>query len=329
MTRLILLIVAVTILTGCNNNEETSPFGDLLNQQPYAPLTDSLKKEPKNAELYFKRAVLFNSNGLPEPALADFEKAWSLDKQEKYAYAIGTLILDKSSDSATVFLSNALKDIPKSTLLRLSLAHALNNQQRYDDALRMTDEILQINPQQVDVLKLKADIMEKKGNIEESVRTLEKAYALAPFDIELNNMLALRYAEIKNPKVLALADSLVAADSLKIHADPYYYKGIYYANTGETDKAIANFDQAIKTEYNFFDAYIEKGSIYYEQKNYKAASGVFSLVIRIDPTYAPAHYWLGKCQEALGDKQEAKLSYQRAYGLDKSFAEAKAAADKL
>jgi len=38
---------------------------------------------------------------------------------------------------------------------------------------------------------------------------------------------------------------------------------------------------------------------------------------------------MGKCQEAVGQKDEAKLNYQRAYGLDKTFTEAKEAADRI
>ena len=97
MSRLILFIVAITLFAGCNNNEEISPYGELFSQQPFAPLTDSIKKDPKDPELYFRRAVLLNSNNLPEPELADFQKAWSINKQEKYAYAISSLLVDKKS----------------------------------------------------------------------------------------------------------------------------------------------------------------------------------------------------------------------------------------
>jgi len=37
-------------------------------------------------------------------------------------------------------------------------------------------------------------------------------------------------AETKNEKLLPLTDSLIRADSLETHAEPYYYKGIYYNN---------------------------------------------------------------------------------------------------
>jgi tetratricopeptide (TPR) repeat protein len=329
MSRLILLIVAVSILTGCNNNEETSPFGDLLNQQPYAPLTDSLKKEPKNAELYFMRAVLLNRDSLPEPALADFQKAWSLDKQEKYAYGVSSLLIDKKSDSAIIFLQSALKEVPKSILLRLSLARAQDAKGETDAALATSNEILQLNPQQVDVLVLKSDLLEKKEQMAESIAVLEQAYAIAPQDLELNYNLAYKYAENKNSKVIRLCDSLAAKDSLKIHAEPYYYKGIYYSNINEKAEAINQFNESIKHDYQFKNAYIEKGRIYYDQKKYPDALKVFQLVMRLSPSFADSYYWIAKCQEATGEKAEAKLNYQRAYGLDKTFTDAKEAADKL
>ncbi|RYY94496.1 MAG: tetratricopeptide repeat protein, partial [Chitinophagaceae bacterium] len=67
----------------------------------------------------------------------------------------------------------------------------------------------------------------------------------------------------------------------------------------------------------------------YAQKKYDAALRAFQLAISITPSFADAHYWAGKCLEALGNKPEAKLNYQRAYGLDKTNTEAKAAAERL
>lgn len=329
MTRLVLFIVVFSILAGCNNSEESSQFGEILNQQPFAPVTDSIKKEPNNADLYFRRAVLLNSNNLPEPALADFQKAWSLSKQEKYAYAVSSLLVDKKADSATIFLQGALKELPESILLRLSLARSLDAQGQTDAALIACDEILKRNPQQVDVLVLKSDLLEKKDQAAASIAVLEQAYAIAPFDLELNYNLAYKYAENKNANVLRLCDSLAAKDSLGIHAEPYYYKGLYYSNIDEKGKAIAQFDEAIKHDYQFKNPYIEKGRVLYEQKKYPEAMKVFQLVMTLSPSYADSYFWMGKCQEATGQKAEAKLNYQRAYGLDKTFTEAKDAADRL
>lgn len=329
MTRLTLFIVVISLMIGCSNNEESSAFGEILSRAPYSSLTDSIKKSPRNDELYFRRAILLNKNDLQEPALADFRQAWTLKKDERYAVGISNILLDKKPDSAAHFASEALKALPESILLRLSLARSSDAMNKTDEALKIAEDILQINPEQVDILIMKSDLLEKKGQSQAAIAILEKAYGLTPYDVELNYNLAYKYAENKNPKVIKLADSLAQKDSLKIHAEPYYYKGLYYSNINDKSRAISMFDEAIKHDYHFKNAYIEKGRVLYDQEKYAEAYTVFNLVMTLSPSFPDAYYWMAKCQEAQGDKASAKTNYERAYGLDKTFTEAKEAADKI
>jgi len=321
--------LSMIFINACNNNEPISPYEEILSRPPFALVTDSIKKDAANNELWFRRAVLLNSNNLPEPALSDFQKAWSLKKEEKYALAIGTLLLEKKPDSAIQFLKSALNEVPGSFLLRLGLARSYSAQNKTNEALNICNDILTKNPEQVDVLKLKADLLVKKGDVQEATAILENAYHITPFDVELNYVLALRYAESKNPKLIALCDSLIKADTKGAHAEPYYFKGIYYSNTGDKTKALSLFDEAVKHDYYFLDGYIEKGSILYEMKKYDDATAVFNLALTISPRFADAYYWIAKCQEATGKKEDARVNYLRAYELDKSFKEAKDAADRI
>jgi tetratricopeptide (TPR) repeat protein len=272
---------------------------------------------------------LLNKNNLPEPALADFQKAWSLIKDEKYALGISRLLLDKKPDSAIIFLDGALKELPNSFLLQLSLARAYDGQDKTEEALKICDDILAKNAEQVDVLKMKADLLDKKADQPGAIKILEKAYSLTPFDIDLNYALAYKYAESNNAKVVALCDSLIKKDSMHLHAEPYYYKGIYYSNVNDKAKALALFNEAIQHDYYYLNAYIEKGRVQYDQKKYNDALNTFQLANTISATFPDAYFWMGKCQEALGQKDEAKLNYQRAYALDKTFTDAKEAADRL
>jgi len=304
-------------------------YDEILSQPPYATISDSIKKEPDRDDLYFRRAVLLNENNLPEPSLEDFKKAWSLRKEEKYAMAIGNLLMDKKPDSAILFIQDALKNIPASTLLQLTLARAYDSEGKTDDALKVCNAILQKYPEQVDVLKIKSDLLGRKGNNSEAILILEKAYSLTPYDVELNYLLALKFAESKNSKVLMLCDSLIKADSMGLHAEPYYYKGIYYSAINNKAKALTLFDEAVKHDYYFLDGYIEKGALLYEMKKYKEALGVFNLALTISPKFADTYYWIAKCQEATGLPDEAKLNYQRAYSLDNTLVQAKEAADRI
>ncbi|MBK7680515.1 MAG: tetratricopeptide repeat protein [Chitinophagaceae bacterium] len=324
-----LVIAGLILISSCNDKGTDSPYGEILNRPPYAGLTDSIKQEPENDELFFRRAVLLNTNNLPEPALADFKTAWKIKKDERYAYGISNLLLDKKPDSAILFLKQSLADLPNSFLLQLTLARSYDAQGRTDEALKLCNEILQKNPEQVDVIKMKAALLSKKGNIAEAISILEKAYQLTPYDIDLNYDLAYKYAENKNAKVIILCDSLIRIDTLNLHAEPYYYKGIYFSNINNKEKALALFDDAIKHDYNYLNAYIEKARVLYDQKKFGDALKTSQLANTISPKFPDAYCWVAKCQEALGQKEDAKINYQRAYGLDNSFTEAKEAADKL
>jgi tetratricopeptide (TPR) repeat protein len=323
------VVCTMTFLTRCNDNTTSSPYDNVLKNPPFDLLSDSIRKNPETDSLYFRRAVLLNKNNYPEPALADFRTAWSLHKDERYAFGISTILLDKNADSAILFLRDAITELPQSILLRINLAHAYDDRGRLDDALNVCNDILRLAPGQVDVLKLKAELLDKKGNPSEALVNYERAYALTPFDIDLNYTLAFRYAQEKNPKVLSLCDSLAKKDSLGKHAEPYYFKGLYYSNTNNSTKAIALFDEAIRHDYTFKNAYIEKGRILLDQGKPLDAYKIFNLVMTISPQFADAYYWMGQCQEAMGQKAEAKLNYQRAFSLDKTFTEAKDAADRL
>jgi len=143
------------------------------------------------------------------------------------------------------------------------------------------------------------------------------------------HQLAFEYAEAKNPKVLSLADSLIKADVQKRHAEPYYFKGLYHENKGNYTEAVHYFDEAIQHDYNFLDAYLDKGQTYYDQKKYSEALKTFQFTTTVFPSEALPYFWIGKTQQVLGNSNEARLNYQRAYGLDKTLTEAKDSADHL
>ncbi len=319
----------MNIVMSCNNSNDSTPYDELLSQTPYTALTDSLRSNPSNDEIYYRRGILLMKNNHLPPALADFEKAWSLNKKEEYAISASELLLRKKKDSAIIFLNNALKILPGSIALQLKLAQAYIDREKQDEALKICNDIIQNKPSQIDALIMKSDLLLAKKDTAESIKTLEQAHKYSPFDEDISFNLGFGYAETKNHKALSLTDSLLKAEGTNKKAEPYYFKGVYYANTGNKTKALDFFDQAIQHDYNFLDAYLEKGKILYDQRKMTEAEKVFQLSLTISSTEADAYYWLAKCQEANGKKSEAKLNYERAFGLDKTLTEAKEAAERI
>jgi tetratricopeptide (TPR) repeat protein len=317
-------------IAACNSGKSySSKFEEILNQPAFSSITDSIKKESNRDDLYFRRAVLLNKNNLPEPALADFRKAWSLQKEEVYAVGVSNILLEKNADSAILFINEALKAIPQSLYLQLTLARSYDALNKTDEAIATCASILKIDSAQVNTLVMLADLQEKKNDLPAMIRSLEKAYRILPANLELGHRLAYQYAETKNSKALSLADSLVARDTQKIFAQPYYVKGTYFVNTGDKAKAMQWFNTTIQKDHNFLNAYIEKGKLQLDEKKTTEAFKTFELANRVKPAFPDAWYWMGYCQELLGQKEQAKLNYEKAYGLDKTFTEAKEAAEKL
>lgn len=326
MSRLFLLCGLTLLLASCGGNDDTPA---VLQKPPFAGMTDSIGKDPGNADLYYRRGALLYQSNMADLAEEDLRKAWNLNPSEEYALSVTTILQGRNTDSAILFLEEANRKLPNSVALRVGLARGYQLKGRTANAMAIADSIIRQFPNQLDALLLRAELLKASNRNADALSTLEKAYAYAPFDAELAHMLAFEYAEAKNPKTLLLADSLIAADIRKEHAEPYYFKGVYYSNTGNPAEAIRQFDKAIQQDYYFINAYVNKSIIHYEQKNYPEALKTLQLASTVAPTDASVYYWLGKTKEASGNKQEAKLDYQRAFGLDKTLTEAKEAADRL
>lgn len=310
----------------CNNNSKQD---DPLSKAPYDRVTDSIHKAPNDAGLYYRRGTLLYRNGEMALAEKDLRTTWQLNASEEHALRLTTVLKQKNSDTAIAFLQQALKKLPQSISLHILLAKGYESKNQPGRALAICNEVIKQFPGQIDALVLKSELLKQQDKNTEALSVLELAYSYAPDDVDLVHQLAFNYAEAKDPKVLSLADSLIKVDVEKRHAEPYYFKGLYFENRGNYKEAIQYFDEAISHDYNFLDAYLDKGQTYYVQKKYEDALKTFQLTTTVFPSEALPYFWMGKTQQALGKKEDARLNYQRAYGLDKTFDEAKDSVNRL
>jgi len=243
----------------------------------------------------------------------------------------------KTTDSLEQLLGplrDSINKYPGEPRLKYNLAVIFKNAGKYKEALAILDSM---NIQAKDssnrylyfnYMFQRSELLVLTGDTVNAIKTLEQFVMpgeLTQASLNLANL----YAETNNPKTIPFCDAIMKYDSATTVPELNYFKAIYYYNTGEFEKALKELDESIRKDYNFLDAYMEKGRILYNQKKYTDAIKVYNLVLSVSSTFADAYYWKGKCQEALGQKKEAKLNYQRAYGLDKTHTEAKEAAEKL
>lgn len=212
---------------------------------------------------------------------------------------------------------------------QMAKARELQEAGQTGEALSIADAMMKKYPGQLDALSLKAEILKTQGKQEEALALLEKAYRLQPRDKDVAYDLAYEYADSKNSKALAISDTLIKYDKTATVARAWYIKGTYFNNLHNTKDALRYFDSSTIADYNFIDAYLDKGQLLFGQKKYEAALRTFAVGQKVAPATAEFYFWVAKTQEAMGNKGDAKTNYERAFVLDKTMEEAKQAAEKL
>ena len=229
---------------------------------------------------------------------------------------------------------DSIKKYPNDTLLKYNLVLTLQDAGRFKEAVNVLDSMNITRGDSAnmkvyfDYLFKRAELLVLAGDTANAIKTLE--FFVIPGELtEAGLQLANLYAETKNPKTIAICDSMNKNDQSKRDPNPDYLKGVYYYNIDDYDNALKQFNSSIKKDYTFLDAYMEKGRIFYKQNKCDEAIKVYDLAITVSNSFADAHFWKGKCEEVLGKLDDAKISYQRAYAFDKTLTEAKHAADRI
>jgi len=236
---------------------------------------------------------------------------------------------NKKSNAPIEQLKEQIALYPDSTELRMQLITILDSMSLYKDALYEMDILIKSDSFNANYWYEKASLYEKSKDTVAAIVNYKRAIRLYQSP-EIMLTLANLYAEYRNDTSLMICKEIETTyTDRKYSADCLFVAGVYYARTGNTDKALEAFDYCINTSYSYIVAYLEKGFIFYDKKDYKKALEIFKLAAQVNATYADAYYWQAKCYEALHDKTNAIANYERALLLDKNLHEANDAIKRL
>lgn len=321
----------IVFITSCNltGGKAANGFEETLQQMPFKPVSDSIEKNPTDAELYLRRAELLTQNNQHDIAYYDYKKSWQLQPTESCALLLASnLFLTGRTKDAIELLKKGSEQYAANLEFKRRLAEAYMQANNPEQALAVYDELLKKDSSNYEALYEKGMLFAQMKDTAKAVAMLENSYHHQPI---LQNGLALAnlYAETKNVKVIALCDALQLRDTARDFVDPVFLKGVYYSNIKDYAKAVPLFDEAINRDWRFVDPYIEKGIIQFEQKNYDEALKTFQFATNVSYTSADNYFWMGRCYEAIGKKEEAIDYYYKALTFDKNFTEAKEAIKRL
>ena len=123
-----------------------------------------------------------------------------------------------------------------------------------------------------------------------------------------------------NPSYLAESASLSAnvAQNTEIvprTAEDYLKRGVFYATLGQTEKALADFNQALSLDPKFPLAYYNRALLYYQSEQTQKAIEDFNQAILLNPNYAEAYGNRGITYYQLGNISQCKKDLEKASSL--------------
>lgn len=226
-------------------------------------------------------------------------------------------------------LIDAAKQYPDSTGLHLKLATSLDSIGAYKQALIEMDSLISKDSINYGLWFTKGSIAEDAGDTLLAMKSYDNALRIYP---SADAMLGLAnlYAEQKNERALLICTQVKRMSlgrEYDAHAD--FISGVYNARTHNTEKALSFFDDCIASDYTYMEAYIEKGLVYFDNKQYNEAMNVFKFASTVNALDADPYYWQGRCFEMMNVRDSAALRYKQALSLDKEDKQIKEALKRV
>ena len=291
-----------------------------LNSPELKAVNAELMKDPKNPDLYNKRALAYMAiKEFPE-AVNDAKRAIRIDsvKPAYYLTLVNVYFVQNNTRLAKELLEITVKKFPENTESLLKLAELYFLVKQYQKGIDYVNKALKVDPNIAKAYYIKGSIYRESGDTTKAISSLETAveqdntYGDAFYD------LGILYAARKNPLAFDYYASALRLNPAS--QDILYARAKLLQDLGKMDQAISEY-QAIITKYKTCDnCYYNLGAIYLTIKkdNQKALEN-FTKAIGQNPNYLEAYFARGYTYSKLGDKENAKADYKMCLKLQPNY----------
>ena len=200
----------------------------------------------------------------------------------------------------------------------LSVAYRESNQ--LDKALAAINKAIQLQPNNPNVYAQKLAVLISLKRYREAAAAINKAIELSPRAVFYVVRGVVRYESGDKPG--AIDDFNQAIKFNPKYAEAYFGRGGVRLQSGDKPGAIDDFNLAIKFNPNFAEAYFVRGGVRFQSGDKPGAIDDFNQAIKFNPKYAEAYFGRGGVRYELGDKPGAIDDFNQAIKINPNFAEA-------
>ena len=198
---------------------------------------------------------------------------------------------------------------------------ALHQNGQLQPAELIYQQILQVNPQNAEVLHLLGTIAHQVEKYDLAINLINQAIEIDPNRSSFFNNLGLTLQKRERFKE-AIQAYKQAIELNSESAESYYNLGLLLQEQNRSREAIQAYQDAIEINPNYSKAYNNLGSILKTQGKFEEAIQAYRQAIKNSPSYSQAHNNLGIVLSDQGKLEEAIQAYQNVLKINPNHLEA-------
>lgn len=325
---LVLCLLIIGFASGCRENKPQSPSLP-VGEADVALLSELIRKNPQNDSLVFLRAKLFMAENILDSAIADLQKAISLNGKNPDYYSLWSEASLLANDSKTALhaLDTALSVLPDHVQLLQEKVRLQLILRQYMEGMATLDHLFLIDPQNAYGYYLAGHIFIESGDTGRAVNSYQKAVDIDPelrqAWIQLGDVLS----HMKNPICIRYYDNALRIDSSDI--ETRHNKAYALQMLGRIEEAIAQYRDNISRDSSYELSYYNLGILYKNRDSLTQAIEMLSGSIALNPEEASTWYARGECHAKLKNKPAALEDFKKASALRPEETRYKKAIDEM
>jgi tetratricopeptide (TPR) repeat protein len=310
--RKVFLFLTIGLFFACGGNEKDVKFEDMSDSEKISYLNAKIRKEPNNADLFFKRAKTLREKGEFQEALLDIQKAVSIDKKNAEYYVLQADILFSQGETALAFSSlQTAKEVDgkfiEAYLKSAELSLYVKDYEKTMFDLKQAILLDKLNPT---AYFLRGWALKEQGDTINAVKDYQKAIELKSDYEQAYEELGVLYSIKGDPIAIEYLNSTININPNNYSA--MYVLALFYQEHNAIAKALETYQKLLEIKPDHADALHNVGYInLIEKQDYDIAIECFTSAIKVDSLFWQAYLSRAEAYEKKGESEKAKADFQR------------------
>jgi len=335
ITILSLLFVTMSCVNDKNTNEVSKKIPvekdtlTTINHPQLKFINEEIAKDSTNADLYFNRALANQKLKNIDNAIADYDKALSLnDTISAYYLNFADLLIETNNAIPAInLLTKGLEKKPGDINVLLKLSQYYLYIDDTDKALLTANEVLKLEVTNADAYFKKGLAYVFRQDTMKAISSFQTATEQNPDFYSAFMQLGLLCAGKKMKLTEGYYNNAIRINPNSTEA--YYGLAIFHQNNNQLQKAKETYRKLITVDQQYKDAFYNLGYIYFNEDSLQQALKHFNMATNVDLDFVKAYYMRGLTYEALGDTANAKKDYNRTLSFNPDFEMANKGLERL